>query len=52
MPTSTVGARCCLMVTDDTTYMGWPFFLLNKSAATVTLGFPHFLGGHICLREA
>ena len=37
MPTSSGGARLCLMVVDDATNMGWPVFLPDKSAATVTL---------------
>ena len=43
MPTSTGGARYCLMIVDDATNMGWPVFLPDKSAATVTLGFRTFL---------
>ena len=31
------------MIVDDATNMGWPVFLPDKSAATVTLGFRTFL---------
>ena len=43
MPTSTGGARYCLMIVDDATNMGWPVFLPDMSTATVTLGFRTFL---------
>ena len=37
------GAQYYLMIVDDTTSMGWPVFLPDKSAATVTNGFPTIL---------
>ena len=43
MPTSTGGARYCLMIVDDANNMSWQIFLPDKSAATVTLGFRTFL---------
>ena len=43
MPTSTGGARYCLMIVDDSTNMDWPVFLPDKSAGTFTLGFRIFL---------
>ena len=56
MPVSAGGARYCLMIVVDSTNMGWPVFLLDKSTATVTLGFRTFLkavnayGKPTCLR--
>ena len=43
MPTSTGGAKYCLMIVDDTTNMGWPVFLTDNSVATVTRGFRTFM---------
>ena len=40
---STGGAQYCLKIVDDATNMGWPVFLPDKSAATVTNGFRIFL---------
>ena len=43
MPKSTGGALYCLMIVDDAKNMGWPVFLPDKSAATVTTGCRTFL---------
>ena len=37
------GAQYYLMIVDDATNIGWPVFLPDKSAATVTSGFRTFL---------
>ena len=42
-PVSADGARYCLRIVDDATNMGWPVFLPDKRAATLTLGFRTFL---------
>lgn len=56
MPVSAGGAQYWLMIAGNATNMGWPVFLPDRSAATVSLGFRTFLaavdsyGKPACLR--
>ena len=53
LPTSSGGARYCLMIVDDATNVDWPVYLPGKSATTVTLVFSTYLPGvRECLRKA
>lgn len=43
MLTPAGGTQHCLMMIDGAINLGWPAFLMDESAATVTLGFRSFL---------